>query len=99
MKQDALSIEHALAAAVGSDAALAAELQAVFFDSASRHALSLAQAATVEGWRDAAWRLKGNAASFGATALMAAADVAAAAAVRDPRALAAVAEALGDLID
>ena len=97
MRQDQISIDQALAAATGNDDALLADLRAVFLESAARHALSLAGAASVADWRDAAWRLKGCAASFGAAELMAAADRAAAARVRDPLAVADVAAALNDL--
>ncbi|MBU3078271.1 Hpt domain-containing protein [Sphingomonas quercus] len=93
MKHDALSLEEALAAAGGDDADLRAELRAAFLESLGRHGLALASAATVTEWRNAAWRLKGCAASFGATDLMAAADSAACSRVGDADALAAVGRA------
>lgn len=93
MKQDALSIEQALIAAVGEDAALRAELRAVFLESAGRHALALAGAATAAEWREAAWRLKSCAASFGAIDLMAAADAAVTSRIGDAEVLAAIGRA------
>jgi HPt (histidine-containing phosphotransfer) domain-containing protein len=97
MKHDALAIERTLAAAIGDEPGLAAELQAVFFESAARHALAMTQAEDATAWRDAALRLKGCAASFGATDLQAAAHHAAEAGAGDPLVLSAVAAALGAL--
>ena len=97
MRHDAIAVEQALAAAMGDDRALVAELRAAFTESAVRHAMMLAGAASRAEWREAAWRLKGCAASFGAEALMAAADAAAAGPVRSAAALNAVAAALDEL--
>lgn len=97
MKQDLFSIERAVSAAVGDDGALMSELRAVFFESAVRHALDLAQARDGSSWREAAWRLKGCAASFGAIDLMAAATGAAERPARDAAALASIARALDAL--
>ena len=64
------ALSSTLAAAVGDDQALVAELHGAFLESAGRH-LEVMRTATVDSdWREAALRLKGLAASFGATALM-----------------------------
>lgn len=99
MKQDAISIEQALAAAIGDDAALFAELRVTFLESAGRHALSLACAREAGEWRNAAWRLKSSSASFGATELMAAADAASRAPPGDAASLAAVGRAVAALTE
>lgn len=65
------AISTSLAAAVGDDFALVAELQAAFMESASRHLEAMRNASDDQDWREAALRLKGLAASFGATGLMA----------------------------
>jgi HPt (histidine-containing phosphotransfer) domain-containing protein len=71
MAYDPGAIDATLAAAVGDEPALIAELRLAFVDSAER-ALAMMEAATeVEGWRTAAARLRGLAASFGAVRLMA----------------------------
>ena len=71
------ALSTTLAAAVGDDHALVAELRGAFFQSAARHFAALRDAVTDEAWREAALRLKGLAASFGATTLIAQADQAA----------------------
>ena len=71
MAYDPGAIDATLAAAVGDEPALVAELREAFLDSAAR-ALNTMRAATgPEGWCAAALRLKGLAASFGAVRLMA----------------------------
>lgn len=87
MAYDPGALNAALAAAVGDDPALAAELRAVFLESVHRQADLLSRARCDDNWRTAAWRLKGLAASFGATALMDAADAAATGSPNDPAAL------------
>jgi histidine phosphotransfer protein HptB len=77
MAYDPGAIDAALAAAVGDEPGLIAELRLAFFDSAERALETLEAARDEAGWREAAWRLKGLAASFGAVRLMAlAADAA-----------------------
>lgn len=71
MAIDPGAIDAALAAAVGDDPALIAELRAAFVDSAQRGLTALETAADDESWRAAGWRLKGLAASFGAVRLVA----------------------------
>ena len=75
MAYDPGAIDATLAAAVGDDPALIAELRDAFLVSAHRvvDAFDMANEDD-EGWRTAAWRLKGLAASFGAVRLMALAD-------------------------
>lgn len=77
MAYDPGAIDATLAAAVGDEPALIAELREAFLDSAKRVLDTLALAESGDHWRAAAWRLKGLAASFGAVRLMAMADAAA----------------------
>lgn len=74
MAYDPGAIDATLAAAVGDDPALIAELREAFLDSAERVLESLESAESDDAWRSAAWRLKGLAASFGAVRLMALAN-------------------------
>ncbi len=78
MAYDPGAMEAALAAAVGDDATLIAELRVAFLDSAARCQAALTTTATEDEWRTVALRLKGLAASFGAERLMALASEAAA---------------------
>jgi HPt (histidine-containing phosphotransfer) domain-containing protein len=71
MAYDPGAIDAALAAAVGDEPALIAELRLAFVESAERAMVALETAHTHEAWRDAAARMKGLAASFGAVRLMA----------------------------
>jgi len=77
MAYDPGAIDATLAAAVGDEPALIAELREAFLDSAKRAGKALEAARDADGWRAAAWRLKGLAASFGAVRLMALATEAA----------------------
>jgi hypothetical protein len=99
MAQDTGDIELALAAAVGDDSALVAELRAAFFQSAHALVDALGRAGGEADWRQAAWRLQGLAASFGATDLMKRAAAAGAASPGDQAALRRVAAALRALDD
>ena len=83
MAYDPGAIEATLAAAVGDDPALIAELRLAFVESAGKALDALASAGDAEAWCAAAWRLKGLAASFGAVRLMALATEAVAAGVPD----------------
>lgn len=96
MQYDPGTLETALAAAVGHDPALVAELRSVFLLSARGHADALGRAAGAPEWRDAAVRLHGLAASFGALELMALADRAVAGG-RDPALLAGIVAAIATL--
>jgi len=71
MAYDPGAIDAALAAAVGDDPALIAELRFAFTESAARALEALAAARSAGEWTVAARRLKGLAASFGAVRLMA----------------------------
>lgn len=85
MSYDSGALHAALAAAVGEDRALIADLRVAFMESAERQVDLLKRARCDANWELAAWRLKGLAASFGLTALMTLADEAAQAAPGDPR--------------
>jgi histidine phosphotransfer protein HptB len=71
MAYDPGAIDATLAAAVGDDPGLIAELRFAFAESAGKALEALASAPDAEGWAAAARRLKGLAASFGAIRLMA----------------------------
>ena len=87
MAYDPGAIDATLAAAVGDEPALIAELREAFLDSAKGAVTSLTRADSATAWIDAALRLKGLAASFGAVRLMAAANDAATAPVGDAETL------------
>ena len=77
MAYDPGAIDAALAAAVGDEPALIAELHDAFRASAADAVQAMVMAVDGQSWRNAALRLKGLAASFGAIDLMAAATEAA----------------------
>lgn len=81
------NFETALAAAIGDDAVLIAELRGALIESAAQHADLLGRSRCDANWQVAAHRLKGLAASFGAAALIEAADFALVSAPGDPVAL------------
>lgn len=97
MSYDPGALNSALAAAVGDDSALIADLRIAFLESAVRQVDLLGRARCDANWELAAWRLKGLAASFGMTALIALADEAAQAAPGDPRVLRRLQAALAGL--
>jgi len=74
MAYDPAALDSALAAAVGDDPALQAELRGAFFTAAEAHIVRLENAQDAAGWADAARRLRSLATSFGALRI---ADVAA----------------------
>ena len=81
MAYDPGAIDAALAAAVGDEPLLIAELRLAFTEGAVKALAAMEAAPDGDAWRVAAWRLKGLAASFGAVRLMAlAADAASGAA-------------------
>ncbi|MGU3391061.1 Hpt domain-containing protein [Sphingomonas sp. M1A8_2b] len=82
MAYDPGAIDTTLAAAVGDEPVLIAELRLAFVESAERALTAMTLAPDAEEWRAAAWRLKGLAASFGAVRLM---TIATAVAEGDPR--------------
>lgn len=91
------ALSTTLAAAVGDDQALVAELRGAFLESAERHLETMRRAGSDAEWREAALRLKGLAASFGATVLMALAGHAAESGRGDARALADIENGLASL--
>jgi HPt (histidine-containing phosphotransfer) domain-containing protein len=84
MAYDPGAIDATLAAAVGDDPALVAELRLAFSESAARTLEALSGARGAEPWCQAASRLQGLAASFGAVRLMELAGEAVAAGAPDP---------------
>jgi histidine phosphotransfer protein HptB len=76
MAYDPGQIDATLAAAVGDEPGLIAELRFAFLESAGAGLARLEAATDAQGWADAAARLKGLAASFGAVRLMALAGAA-----------------------
>lgn len=70
MAYDPGAIDATLAAAVGDEPGLIAELRAAFIDSAEKAIDAIETAPSDEAWSLAAARLKGLAASFGAVRLM-----------------------------
>lgn len=97
MSYDPGALNAALAAAVGDDRPLIDDLRVAFMESAERHLDLLGRARCDANWQLAAWRLKGLAASFGLTSLMAMADEAVDAAPGDPRILRQLRAVLDDL--
>ena len=87
MAYDPGALHAALAAAVGDEPALVAELRGAFLESAHAHIDALGRARCDANWRMAAFRLQGLAASFGAIRLMELAIEAADGAPGDPVAL------------
>ena len=96
MAYDPGALNASLAAAVGSDSELMAELRTAFIDSASRQFDLMVRARCDANWRVAASRLKSLAASFGASGLVALADQALDGAPGDPVALREIARAIDD---
>ena len=77
MAYDPGAIDATLAAAVGDEPALIAELREAFLDGVKRCLETMKSSDTPDSWTAAALRLKGLAASFGAVRLMALAGEAA----------------------
>jgi len=88
MAYDPGAIDATLAAAVGDDPALVAELRLAFVEGVAAALAALTAASDDQSWRTAAFRLKGLAASFGAVRLMALASETADARVGDAAVLA-----------
>ncbi len=84
MSVDYGAFDTALKAAAGDDAALAAELRQTFLESAKRQISLLSRSRCDANWQYTSWRLKGLAASFGASRLMELADEASKGAPGDP---------------
>jgi HPt (histidine-containing phosphotransfer) domain-containing protein len=96
MAFDPGALQASLAAAVGNDGELMAELKAAFVESAARQLDLLGRSRCDANWEIAAARLKSVAASFGAANLIALADEAAKGAPGDPVVLRKIAGALGE---
>ncbi|MDB5683742.1 MAG: Hpt protein [Sphingomonas bacterium] len=84
MVYDPGALRSALAAAVGDDPELVAELRAAFLESVQGSADLLARSRSDGNWKMAARRLQSVAASFGAVELMGLAEEAAEGAPHDP---------------
>ena len=84
MAYDPGALNASLAAAVGSDPQLMAELRGAFVESAARQLDLMGRARCDANWQIAASRLKSVAASFGAIGLLALADEALDGAPGDP---------------
>jgi HPt (histidine-containing phosphotransfer) domain-containing protein len=84
MAYDPGALDMALAAAVGDDPLLIEELRRAFIESALLHLDRLSRSRCDANWKQASWRLKGIAGSFGAVELMRLADEALAGAPGDP---------------
>jgi HPt (histidine-containing phosphotransfer) domain-containing protein len=96
MAFDPGALNASLAAAVGSDSDLMAELKLAFTDSVARQLDLLGRSRCDANWAIAAARLKSIAASFGARDLIALADEALQGAPGDPVVLRKIAAALDD---
>jgi HPt (histidine-containing phosphotransfer) domain-containing protein len=96
MVYDPGALNASLAAAVGADPELMAELRAAFLESAARQAELMGRARCDANWEIAASRLKSVAASFGALGLAALADEALEGAPGDPVVLRRVRSAIDD---
>ena len=96
MVYDPGALSASLAAAVGSDADLVAELRAAFVESAARQTDLMGRARCDANWLVAAARLKSVAASFGARGLLDLADEALEGAPGDPVVLRKIKLALED---
>lgn len=95
MAYDPGAIDAALAAAIGDDPLLIADLRLAFRQGAARALGAMTSASDPEEWQAAAARLKGLAASFGAVRLMALATEAAERAPGDAEMLRALHRTLG----
>ncbi|WP_114951018.1 Hpt domain-containing protein [Sphingosinicella terrae] len=96
MAYDPGALNASLAAAVGSDSTLMAELRLAFIESAGRLLDLLGRARCDANWVIAAARLKSLAASFGASGLGALADEALDGAPGDPVVLRKIGAAIDD---
>ena len=96
MAYDPGALNASLAAAVGSDPLLMAELRGAFVESAARQLDLMGRARCDANWNIAASRLKSVAASFGAVGLLALADEALDGAPGDPVVQRKIAAAIDD---
>jgi HPt (histidine-containing phosphotransfer) domain-containing protein len=96
MAYDPGALNASLAAAVGNDSLLMAELRNAFIESALRQADLMGRARCDANWQFSASRLHSLAASFGAVGLMELADEALAGAPGDPVVLRKLRSAIDD---
>ena len=96
MAYESGSLNAALAAAVGSDPVLVAELRGAFLESAAQQIDLLRRARCDANWHFAALRLKSLAASFGVSGIADLADSALEGAPGDPVVLRQLDSAMGD---
>ena len=96
MVYDPGALNASLAAAVGSDGDLMAELRAAFIESGRRQAVLMGRSRCDANWQVAASRLHSLAASFGAVGLQALAGDALAGAPGDPSILRRIHAAIDD---
>ena len=96
MVYDPGALNASLAAAVGSDGELMAELRAAFIESALRQADLMGRSRCDANWQLAANRLQSLAASFGAVGLQGLANDALAGAPGDPAVLRRIQAAIDD---
>jgi len=96
MAYDPGALNASLAAAVGNDPGLMAELRAAFIESASRQTDLMGRARCDANWQFAASRLKSLAGSFGALNLLELADEALTGAPGDPVVLRRLRSAIDD---
>ncbi|MFN3818722.1 Hpt domain-containing protein [Blastomonas sp.] len=96
MAYESGALNAALAAAVGSDPALVAELRGAFVESAARQIDLLGRARCDANWHFSALRLKSLAASFGVQGIAGLADLALESAPGDPVVLRKLAVAMAD---
>lgn len=96
MAYDPGALNASLAAAVGNDSALMAELRGAFIESAQRQFDLMSRARCDANWRVASSRLKSLAASFGASGLVGHADEALDGAPGDPVVLRKISLAIDD---
>jgi HPt (histidine-containing phosphotransfer) domain-containing protein len=97
MSVDYGAFDTALKAAAGDDAALANELRASFVESVQRQLSLLTRSRCDANWQYTCWRLKGIAASFGASRLIELTDEAEEGAPGDPVVLRKMAHALAEI--
>ena len=96
MVYDPGALNASLAAAIGDDSVLMAELRDAFVESAERQLDLMRRARCDANWRLAASRLKSLAASFGATGLMGLANEAVTGAPQEPVILRRIRAAIDD---
>ncbi len=96
MAYDPGALHASIAAAVGADHALMAELHAAFLESARRQLDLMGRSRCDANWRHSAHRLKSLAASFGVVGLQALAQGALEGAPGDPVALRNIGRAIDD---